>query len=69
MTRTAWEYHLAPAADLDHERLAALGRDGWELVTTLPGGEAVFKRPAPDLRERITLAQRERVEREREDAR
>ncbi len=44
-----------------------MGRDGWELVTIEPGsGSAIFKRPGPDYRERITLAQRERVQSEME---
>lgn len=64
MSRITWEYHLELAAHLDADRLGALGRDGWELVTSLPAGEAVFKRPAPDFSERITIEQRERAERE-----
>ncbi len=61
-TRTAWEYLTAPEADAD---LAALGRDGWELAGVGPSGTLYFKRPAPDLRERITLEQRSAVERSR----
>lgn len=64
-----WEYRtldaldpaLDPAPDLDR-----LGREGWELVTaslTAAGGGHVlyFKRPAPSLRERVTLDQRREV--------
>lgn len=70
MRPTVWEYHLEPIADLDRDLLNALDIERWELVTVLPdSGEAVFKRPAPDLRERVTMEQRERVEREREGSR
>ncbi len=66
MRPVAWEYHLEPASALDQPRLDALGREGWELVTIDQGsGNAVFKRPEPDYRERITLSQRERVATER----
>lgn len=71
MTRPVpWEYRVEPSGDLDEGHLDALGRDGWELATIDPAGRAIFKRPGPVYRERITLAQRERVEREiGEDAR
>ena len=59
---TAWEYRVEAAADLEEARLNRLGRDGWELVTTDAAGRAIFKRPGPDYRERISLAQRERVQ-------
>lgn len=62
MRPTAWEYHLEQAGEMDADRLAALGQEGWELAAIDPGsGRAIFKRPAPDFSERITLAQRERV--------
>ena len=40
--------------------LAALGREGWELVA-IYHGEWIFKRPEPDPAERFTLEQREAV--------
>ncbi len=68
MRPVTWDYHLEPVTDLDADRLNALGREGWELVTLVPGTEqAIFKRPAPDYRERITLEQRARVEQGREE--
>jgi hypothetical protein len=56
---TAWEY----LRSRDESELAALGREGWELVAVLPGearGEATFyfKRPALGFRERVTLDQK-----------
>ena len=61
--RAGWEYRTAdgldPALDLD-----LLGREGWELVAAVPAGEErvlYFKRPAPSLRERVTLDQKRRV--------
>lgn len=63
-TRT-WDYRmldaLGPAPDLE-----ALGRDGWELVgvgagATQSGHALYFKRPAPGLRERVTLDQKREV--------
>lgn len=64
MRQRAWEYHVEPAGDLAVDRLNQLGRDGWELVSISGTDEAIFKRPAPDYRERITLEQRAQVERE-----
>lgn len=64
-TSTTWEYRaldaLDPAPDLDR-----LGREGWELVAAAPtvagsGHVLYFKRPAPSLRERVTLDQRREV--------
>lgn len=56
---TSWEYRTEPD---DRADLAALGRDGWELVGIGPTGTLYFKRPGPDFRDRITLAQRAAVE-------
>ena len=57
-----WEYHLeAASGEPDPRRLSALGADGWELAAVTPGGTLIFKRPAPDLRERVTLDQRAAV--------
>lgn len=51
---TLWEYLRTP----DPEDLAALGREGWELVA-IQGAEWVFKRPEPDAAERFTRDQRD----------
>ena len=57
-----WEYHTTR----DDGSLATLGLQGWELIAVLPGSgpEATptyyFKRPAPDLREEVTAAQKRR---------
>ncbi len=42
------------------ERLAEVGREGWELVG-LQGASAYLKRPAPDYRDQVTLMQRARA--------
>lgn len=57
----AWEY-LTAAANPAHD-LAALGREGWELVVTAndPHGTLYFRRPGLTFRERITLEQRRAV--------
>lgn len=69
MTISTWEYHLEPAAELTGERLNALGLEGWELVAFRPDDDqAIFKRPGPDFRERITIAQREQLEAREKDA-
>lgn len=55
-----WE-HLVLAAD-EAARLAELGEQGWQVVAAGPaGGRDVLylQRPAPDFKERVTLAQRE----------
>ncbi len=56
-----WEY-LTAAADPAPD-LAALGRDGWELVTTTrdPRGTLYFRRPGLNFRERVTMEQRRHV--------
>jgi hypothetical protein len=63
MSHPTWEYHLEPAGDLSEARLNELGLRGWELVTIEPSSnQAVFKRPGPDYRERITISQRENLD-------
>lgn len=62
-----WTYHvLRSDGTIDTDQLAALGADGWELVAAVPDRDTgtpslVFKRPAPDFRDRITLDQRTAV--------
>ena len=57
-----WEYHTTR----DDASLTTLGLQGWELIAVLPGkGQEAsptyyFKRPAPDLREEVTAAQKRR---------
>lgn len=69
MTISTWEYHLEPAAELTGERLNELGLEGWALVTLGPDDDQViFKRPGPDFRERITIAQREQLEASEKDS-
>lgn len=63
MRHPTWEYHLEPAANLSEEELSTLGSQGWELVQIEPASKrAIFKRPGPDFRERITIAQRESLD-------
>ena len=58
-----WEYHVEPNESvLSATRLNALGDASWELVAVHPSGRLIFKRPAPGLRERITLDQRAAVD-------
>ena len=54
----AWEY-LTIQRDAGTD-LAALGRDGWELVGVAEGSTLYFKRPGLDFRERVTLDQKRR---------
>ena len=56
-----WEYHVEHSDEpLTQQHLNELGAEGWELVAALPtAGHYIFKRTAPDLRERITLEQRD----------
>jgi len=63
MSHPTWEYHLEPVQHLTKARLDELGLAGWELAAIDPGsGKAIFKRPGPDFRERITIAQREKLD-------
>ena len=63
-----WEYHIEPWESLPSDsQFAALGNAGWELAAVHPSGQLIFKRPAPDLRERITLEQRAAVAADEED--
>jgi hypothetical protein len=60
-TMASWEYYTSR----DDSELETLGRQGWELVSVLPGeaGGAptfYFKRPAHDFREEVTLDQKRR---------
>lgn len=57
----AWEYLSLPEGEADPDRLAALGRERWELVTRggLPEEPVLyFKRRLPHFREVVTLDQR-----------
>jgi hypothetical protein len=59
--RQTWEYQTLDAAGtIPTGDLNRLGADGWELVTIVDG-QAVLKRPAPDLREIVTNDQRAHV--------
>lgn len=54
-----WEYLVI--AESEWERLAELGRDGWELVAAIGDGDSgrlYLKRPRLDFRQRVTLDQR-----------
>lgn len=63
MSHPTWEYHLESSANVSEERLNELGLRGWELVQIEPASKrAIFKRPGPDYRERITIAQRESLD-------
>lgn len=63
MTISTWEYHLEQATALTEARLNELGLQGWELAALDSDGDrAIFKRPGPDYRERITIAQREQLD-------
>jgi hypothetical protein len=56
---TAWEYLVL--AESERERLAELGRAGWELVAAIGSGDdgrLYLKRPGLDFRQRVTLDQR-----------
>ena len=56
-----WEYRLIEAhRPLTIDALDLLGAEGWELVT-IHEGQAILKRPRPDLREIVTADQRTHV--------
>ncbi len=57
--QVTWQYKRT--GPLDEEELNRLGQEGWELVAVAADGGCYFKRPAPDLRERITLEQKARA--------
>lgn len=61
MRHHRWEYLTTSAEALTDERLNELGGVGWELVA-IHESRAIFKRTGPDFRDRITIAQRERVD-------
>lgn len=55
-----WEHKVT----LDEEDIYKLGEKGWELVSVVTIGHSVrfyLKRPAPTLKEQITLDQRKEV--------
>jgi hypothetical protein len=61
--RQSWDYLVIE--NIRPERLSELGTEGWELACAAPaaGGARTafyFKRPAADLRERVTLDHRQR---------
>jgi len=56
-----WEYRLFEAIGSQSiDALNTLGAEGWELVT-IEQGQAILKRPKPDLREIVTADQKTRV--------
>ena len=62
-TRQTWDYLVE--YEIGPEGLTELGAEGWELVSVVPNqdgarGTFYFKRPAADLRERVTLDHRRR---------
>lgn len=69
MNDDRWEYHVEQSAEpLATAHLNDLGAEGWELVAAMPtAGHYIFKRPAPDLRERITREQRDALEASQRD--
>ena len=60
-TIETWEYLILPEAERD--RLAHLGREGWELIAIGGGPDErllYLKRPAQSLAARVTTEQRDR---------
>jgi hypothetical protein len=58
--KTKWQYTV----HTDRSTLAALGQEGWELVSVavIEGRETFYmKKPSPSIREQITLDQRDNV--------
>lgn len=68
MNNDRWEYHVRHSkTPLTEEQLNELGAKGWELAVAMPtAGHYIFKRITPDLRERITLEQRDAVAEQQE---
>ena len=57
--KQTWEYLRHDPTHAEDYDLDTLGSQGWELVSAADG--LVFKRPAPNFRERVTLDQRRAV--------
>jgi hypothetical protein len=61
MAAMRWEYDKVN----EFSALASLGVEGWELVGIVADGEGgetfYLKRPAPSIREELTLSQREQA--------
>lgn len=69
MDNDRWEYHVKHSdAPLSTGELNELGAQGWELAAAMPtGGHYIFKRLRPDLRDQITLEQRDAMAEQQEE--